>query len=238
MIKSNLTVYDNMFMLRVYLIKNLLKNVNYQYWVGESMMQHLMYLLGHFGYFGIIIALMGGIIGLPIPDEILLTYIGYLVFNDQLNYMTSLVSAVTGAIGGISISYLLGGKFGLPFLRKFGPKFHLTEKRINKTKLLFSKVGPFLLFIGYFIPGIRHVTAYLAGINGLSYKKFAVYAYSGAIVWCFTFITLGTKLGREWKKVGIYLTDYSLYIIILVVLLLLIFAFVYFKKSKNSGKFV
>lgn len=202
------------------------------------MMQHLMYLLGHFGYFGIIIALMGGIIGLPIPDEVLLTYIGYLVFNDQLSYLASLVSAVTGAIGGISISYLLGIKLGLPFLRRYGPKFHFTEKKINKTKLLFLKYGPFLLFIGYFIPGVRHVTAYLAGINGLSYKKFAVYAYTGAIVWCFTFITLGTKLGKEWKKVEFFLATYSIYVIILVVVLSLIITYAYWKKYKNSGKFV
>ncbi|MFJ5624059.1 DedA family protein [Peribacillus loiseleuriae] len=200
------------------------------------MMQHLMYLLGHFGYFGIIIALMGGIIGLPIPDEILLTYLGYLVYKGQLSYIVSLVSAVVGATAGISISYLLGIKLGLPFLRKYGPKIHLTEKGINKTKILFLKFGPFLLFIGYFIPGVRHVTAYLAGINGLSYKKFAVYAYSGALLWCFTFITIGTKLGKEWKKVGFYLSKYSLNVIVFVVVLSLIIAFVYWRKTKYNGK--
>jgi membrane protein DedA with SNARE-associated domain len=41
------------------------------------MEQHIDFLIGHFGYFGIIIALVGGIVGLlPSPDEVLLTYVG------------------------------------------------------------------------------------------------------------------------------------------------------------------
>lgn len=33
------------------------------------MEQHIGELIAHYGYFGIIIALAGGIVGLPIPDE-------------------------------------------------------------------------------------------------------------------------------------------------------------------------
>jgi membrane protein DedA with SNARE-associated domain len=40
------------------------------------MEQHIDFLIGHYGYFGIIIALVGGIVGLPLPDEVLLTYVG------------------------------------------------------------------------------------------------------------------------------------------------------------------
>jgi membrane protein DedA with SNARE-associated domain len=39
-------------------------------------MDYLNHLIEHFGYLGIIFALIGGIIGLPIPDEVLLTYVG------------------------------------------------------------------------------------------------------------------------------------------------------------------
>lgn len=41
------------------------------------MEQHIGELIAHYGYFGIIIALAGGIVGLPIPDEFLLTFVGY-----------------------------------------------------------------------------------------------------------------------------------------------------------------
>lgn len=197
-------------------------------------MGHVIYLLEHYGYFGIMIALIGGIIGLPIPDEVLLTYVGYNVFQEKMAYLPSLLSALIGAFCGISISYFLGIKLGLPFLHKFGPKVHLTNDKINKTKTLFLKFGPILLFIGYFIPGIRHVTAYLAGINSFSFKKFALFAYSGAFVWCFTFITLGRVLGERWRYVAFYIMKNKMFIIPAAVLVLGVVLFVYWKKRKST----
>src|SRR5947207_8997111 len=88
---------------------------------------HIDFLIEHFGYFGIIIALVGGIIGLPIPDEVLLTYVGYNVFQGRMSYLPSILCAFIGTCVGISLSYFLGIKLGLPFLHKFGPKIHITE---------------------------------------------------------------------------------------------------------------
>ncbi len=181
-------------------------------------MEHLNHLIEHFGYLGITLALIGGIIGLPIPDEFILTYVGYTIFAGKLAYLPSLLCAFIGASSGITLSFILGIKLGIPFLHKFGPKLHITEVRIDRTRKLFNKFGPFLLIIGFFIPGVRHITAYLAGINNYSYKKFALFAYSGAVIWCFAFITLGRALGDNWVYVGRYLSRYSIYLIILFLL--------------------
>ncbi|WP_462413105.1 DedA family protein [Neobacillus sp. Marseille-QA0830] len=194
-------------------------------------MHHLAGLIGHYGYFGITLALIGGMIGLPIPDEVLLTYVGYNVYTGNMSFLLSLLFSVIGAFGGITFSYLLGFKLGLPFLHKFGPKLHLTEERINRTHKLFEKMGPILLFVGYFIPGIRHIAAYLAGINSYSYKKFALFAYSGAISWCFTFITAGRLLGENWIHVTGYLSKYSIYLFF-VLLLGCIGIYTYWRKKR------
>ncbi|WP_458411928.1 DedA family protein [Schinkia sp. CFF1] len=195
-------------------------------------MQQINFLIEHFGYLGIIVVLIGGIVGLPIPDEILLTYVGYNVFQGNLNFILSLLSAFSGAIGGISLSYYIGYRFGLPLLKKFGPKFHITESKIDLTKNLFQKVGPTVLFIGYFIPGVRHLAAYIAAINNYPFRKFIVYAYSGAFIWAFTFITLGRILGENWGQVETYVTKYSFYLIFFI-LLLFIFYYLWKKKTKK-----
>ncbi|CAH2715858.1 hypothetical protein BACCIP111895_03042 [Neobacillus rhizosphaerae] len=199
-----------------------------------DIMQHLNHLIEHYGYFGIIISLVGGIIGLPIPDEVLLTYVGYNVFDSKMSYLPSLLCAMVGACGGISLSYILGVKLGLPFLIKLGPKLHITEERVNRTRKLFMKFGPFLLFIGFFIPGVRHITAYLAGINGYSFRRFALFAYSGAVTWCFTFITLGRVLGGNWMIVGTYLSKYSMYFIFIFLIGCLIF-YTHWRKKRLLG---
>lgn len=194
--------------------------------------QHMNYLIEHFGYFGIIIALIGGIVGLPIPDEILLTYVGYNVFQGELSYILSLLSAFVGAAGGISLSYFIGYKFGLPLIKKIGPKVHITEEKIDRTKNLFKRVGPPLIIIGYFIPGVRHLTAYVAALNNFPFSKFSLYAFSGAILWSFTFITLGIKLGEKWGQVELYMSKYSIYFILFFLLLSVSVYFLWRRKQK------
>lgn len=190
------------------------------------------YFIEHFGYFGIIIVLIGGIVGLPIPDELLLTYVGFNVFQGKLSFIPSLLSASVGSIGGITLSYFIGYKFGLPLLKKFGPKIHITEEKINRTRNLFKKVGPPLILIGYFIPGVRHLTAYVAAINSYPFRKFIVYAYSGALLWSFTFITLGRELGEQWHLVELYISKYSIYFIMLA-LVLAIFFYIFWKRRNQ-----
>ncbi|WP_053364981.1 DedA family protein [Bacillus sp. FJAT-27245] len=195
------------------------------------MEQHLNYIIGHFGYIGIIIVLVGGIVGLPIPDEVLLTYVGFSIFREKLSYFPSLASAFVGAAGGISLSYFIGYKLGLPLLHKFGPKVHITEQKINNTKKLFEKIGPAILVVGFFIPGIRHLSAYIAAINKYPFKRFVIFAYSGAFIWIFAFITLGKVLGKDWDKVKLYGTKYSFYLIGL--LLLAVVFYILWNKKRN-----
>ncbi|BDG42158.1 DedA family protein [Saccharococcus caldoxylosilyticus] len=198
------------------------------------MEHYLHYFINHFGYIGIMIVLMLGIVGMPIPDELLLTYVGYRISVGSLSYPIAFMCSFFGATIGISISYCLGVALGLPFLRKFGPKIHITEKRMEQTKTLFAKLGPSVLFICYFIPGIRHVAAFLAGANAYDWKKFMVYAYSGAFVWIFTFLAIGNYLGENWIKIKQYMDSYrsffALFFIFLVVLLTLYW---YYQQKKK-----
>ncbi|KOY80313.1 DedA family protein [Lysinibacillus macroides] len=193
------------------------------------MVHHIQSLIEHYGYLGIIVILIGGIVGLPLPDEVFLTYIGYSVYRENLAHIPALISAMIGAVGGITLSYYIGYRFGLPLLQKYGPKVYITEQKIAFTKKMFVKIGPLLLVIGYFIPGVRHLTAYIAAINNYPYKKFALFAYIGAFIWTFTFISLGKTLGEKWRFVGYYLSHYSIYLILLFIVGMLI-AYYLFKK--------
>lgn len=162
-------------------------------------------------------ALALGLIGLPVPDEVLLTFSGYLVFKGDIHFSLALLSAFLGAMSGISFSYLLGCKLGLPFLEKFGPKVGITEEKITKTQSYFQRYGSVMILFGYFVPGIRHVSAYLAGFSAMRFKKFAVYAYSGGIIWSFTFILVGKMLGPDWRIVEQYFHHLGKYVLLAVV---------------------
>ena len=155
--------------------------------------------VSHFGYVGLFGILMFGIIGLPVPDEILIAFIGYLVSQGKMNYFLSILTGSIGSFVGMSLSFFLGERFGLPLLKKYGRTIHITPQRIERVDQWFERFGKIVVTMGYFIPGLRHLTAFTAGISKWRYGTFALYAAPGAILWVFTFTTLGRFLGVHWR---------------------------------------
>jgi membrane protein DedA with SNARE-associated domain len=172
--------------------------------------QTILNFVSHFGYLGLFGILMFGIIGVPVPDEILLAFIGYLVVQGKLNYLLSIVTGALGSFTGMSLSYFLGERFGMPLLKKYGRYIHITPERIERVDQWFLRFGKAVVIVGYFIPGLRHLTAFTAGISKWRYGTFALYAAPGAVLWVFTFITLGRFLGAHWRVYTKSLHHYTL----------------------------
>lgn len=165
-------------------------------------MESLLHWVSVYGYAGIFTLLLLGIVGLPVPDETLLTLTGYLIYRGELHLLPAFGAALGGSLCGITISYALGHTAGLYLVEKYGPRFHFTAERLEQVHAWFRRIGRWTLTVGYFIPGVRHFTAYVAGASKLEAPMFALYAYAGALLWCTTFIGLGYFLGERWDSVS------------------------------------
>jgi membrane protein DedA with SNARE-associated domain len=86
------------------------------------------------------------------------------------------------------------------FLLRHGHRFHLTPERVARGRAFFERAGKWALLGGYFVPGVRHLVAYGSGMSDYGYPSFAVWAYSGAALWCGTFLTVGYLLGEGWHR--------------------------------------
>ena len=157
--------------------------------------------VAHYGYAAIFMLLVLGIVGLPVPDETLLVFSGYLVWRGNLKAIPVLIVAFLGSACGITLSYVIGRTLGLGFVDKWGKYVHLTEARLDVVHSWFNRVGHWALFIGYYIAGVRHFTAIVADTSSLEYRAFAAYAYSGAFVWVCTFLGLGFYFGERWQQI-------------------------------------
>jgi membrane protein DedA with SNARE-associated domain len=154
-----------------------------------------------YGYAGIFSLLMLGILGIPLPDELLLGFCGYLIFREELSPLPTLLAAFLGSICGVTGSYLIGRFLGSKILDRYGYLFHLTPARIQRVDSWFARFGKWILPLGYFLPGIRHLTAYVAGSSRLDARHFALYSFSGGLLWCLLFLSLGYYLGKDWSMV-------------------------------------
>lgn len=161
-----------------------------------------------YGYIGLFIALILGIVGVPLPDEWLLAFSGYMVSTDKFHLLPTLAAALLGSIGGMTISFLIGHRFGIPLIEKHGSKVGLTSDKLHKAESWFGRFGKFTVTLGYFIPGVRHLTALSAGISKWSYSSFLLYAIPGALVWVLTFVLLGVYMQEHWHAFAVTLHRY------------------------------
>jgi membrane protein DedA with SNARE-associated domain len=163
------------------------------------MERYLLEWLGQYGPPVLFAAQMFGIFGLPIPDELLLTIAGALVRSGRLAPAPTAAAAVAGCTCGITLSYVLGRTVGLPALHRM---LRMHEASLARAQRWFRRFGRWLIAFGFFIPGVRHVTAIAAGSTPLEYSVFATYAYPGAALWCATFLLLGYYAGERWEEIA------------------------------------
>lgn len=149
------------------------------------------------GSLGLFFLLALGIIGLPIPDETLLASAGFLIARSKLALFPTVLAGLGGAVCGITGSYLIGLVAGSFLIKKYGSYIGLTEKRAQQAHVWFERIGIWSLTIGYFIPGVRHLTGYIAGTLRIKYSIFALFAYLGAFIWVSTFLLIGYELGSR-----------------------------------------
>ena len=180
-------------------------------------MSPLVPIIAKYSYVGIFLSTGLGILGLPIPDETLLASIGFLAWQGIVYYPLALVVAFTGTSCGITIGYILGRRFGNPFLEKYSDRMRISRENLHKAEGFYKKYGKLVLTIGYFIPGVRHVFAILAGISLMPYRPFALFAYTGGLLWTITFVTLGYFLGEHWHRVAFYSVRYMIPVAVIVV---------------------
>ena len=187
-------------------------------------------LVARYGYFAIFGLLMLGIVGPLIPDETILVFAGILARQGKLEYLAVLAAGYAGSVCGITLSYLIG-RNGLsymieriPFMRKHAAKY------LDQVNHWFDRYGRWTLFFGYFVVGVRHFTAVVAGSSKMSVRHFAIYAYTGGLLWVICFVSLGYFLGDQWERVGHSLHRGALFIAIIVAVVGLV---VWWKKRRK-----
>jgi membrane protein DedA with SNARE-associated domain len=184
-----------------------------------------------------IFALLGlGFLGLPMPDETIMACAGALVAKGILGFPQTMMAAFAGTACGVTIEFLLGRYFGYPFLEKYACKMRINPNHLHKAEAWYGRYGKFALFVGYFIPGIRHMTAIFAGISKMPFRLFATFAFTGGFLWTLTFVSMGYFLGEEWKHVAAFSHRYIVPLIIIAIVIAALIVYLKMKNGKNEAK--
>ncbi|AXH99405.1 DedA family protein [Sporosarcina sp. PTS2304] len=138
--------------------------------------------IAQYGYLSVFIFLALGIFGLPMPDEFIVTFAGYLASAGTFHFVFAIIFTISGVMVGTLFTYMLGRKIGKPLIQRFGNYLFLSPHRLQKVERFFMAHGSWAVTIGYFLPGLRHVVCYVSGMSGMSMRRYVLFAIPGVIL--------------------------------------------------------
>ncbi|AOH53652.1 hypothetical protein ABE28_004760 [Peribacillus muralis] len=159
----------------------------------------ILHFINIYGYLIIFLFLFLGIVGIPAPEESLLFLIGVLIAQHKLSFGPSLSSAFLGAFTGMLAAYVCGKYVGYPFIDKYGKYVGITNERWEKTKINYMENIQKTVIFGFYIPGMRQISPYFAGISRIPFRKFFLLSLLGTFLWTVPFIVAGYYLGNAFN---------------------------------------
>ncbi len=162
----------------------------------ENLQHFVIGLVDHYGYFGLFVALVLGNVGVPIGSEIVLPVAGGLTATGHLSMLWLTIGvAVAGELGGESIAYAVGRYGGVPVIERFGKYVGLHHEHLGRIHGFFERYGTFAIFICRFLPVIRGIAGFPAGIAEMNLVHFYLWTFLGSLIFCSAMIGLGFAFG-------------------------------------------
>jgi membrane protein DedA with SNARE-associated domain len=164
---------------------------------------HLLPIIENYGYWAIFVIVMLESMGVPMPGETaLVTAAIYAGSTHRIDIKFVIGAAAFGAIIGDNIGYMVGRRFGLPLLVRYGHYVHLTQGRLKLGQYLFMRFGGAIVFFGRFVAFLRTFAALLAGVNRYQWQSFLFFNAAGGVVWALIFGVGGYIFGDTIERLS------------------------------------
>jgi membrane protein DedA with SNARE-associated domain len=159
-------------------------------------MEPLALFVERWGYAAIVVVVVLGNLGLPVPEETILTLAGYLVWRGDLELKLVLLVAIISASIGDNVSYWLGRTLGSRAVHRYPAHLRLKLAMLDTLERFVSKYGALAVFLGRFLPGLRFAVGPLAGIAGIPAPVFFIANVLGACGYVPVVVGVGYAIGR------------------------------------------
>lgn len=153
----------------------------------------------------LIIFVETGVVVMPfLPGDSLLFAAGMVAAlpDNDLNVWIIMGLLIIAAILGDTLNYSIGRSIGYKAvqIKIFGKQFVLPE-HLDKTHEFYEKYGAKTIVIARFVPIVRTLAPFVAGIGKMSYKTFLTYNVVGGIIWIVSLTLAGYFLGSvQWVQ--------------------------------------
>ena len=144
----------------------------------------------------IIIFLETGLVVTPfLPGDSLIFTAAALSVEGALNIYALIGILMVAAILGDTANYEIGRFFGNKLIKIGGGKL-IKQEHLDKTNEFYKKYGGKAIIFARFIPIVRTLAPFVAGIGKMEYRKFISFNAIGGIAWVLGVSALGYFFGN------------------------------------------
>ncbi len=154
-------------------------------------------LLSQWGYAGVFVLMTLEGATLPVPSEIILPLTGFLVYKRNLDFWPAVIVASLGGLLGTIIDFSIGYYLGRPAVLRYGKRIRLSERHLMIAERWFAKHGDAAVFLARFVPLLRTLIAFPAGVAKMKISRFLAFSAVGIVIWDTILIYLGYLAGQN-----------------------------------------
>jgi membrane protein DedA with SNARE-associated domain len=134
----------------------------------------------------------------PVPGDSTMLLACFMAGAGALPTTATIAACVGGSVMGALTAYLLGARLGQSY---FFLRSAWARGELKKLERGLQRFGPKLLVMNRFLPGIRAVFLYGAGIGRLPWRPVLIYSTISNVLWVALISWGGTRLGSSWEEV-------------------------------------
>ncbi|MEN6369447.1 MAG: DedA family protein [Thermotogota bacterium] len=153
------------------------------------------------GYAGVFFLMVAESMVLPVPSEAVMPFVGFLVAEGTMSAPIAVALATLGSLVGSLLSYAIGRFGGRPLVVKYGRVLLLDVADLDRAERFFSRRGRLTIFLGRFIPVVRHLISIPAGVARMGLVPFCLLTVAGAATWNAFLAWCGYVLRANWEVV-------------------------------------
>jgi len=184
-----------------------------------------------YGILFLIIFAETGLVVCPfLPGDSILFIAGTVVAVANLNVHVLVIVLILAAVLGDSVNYGVGHYIGPKAFQRPDSRW-FRQEYLRRTQAFYDKYGGVTIIIGRFVPIIRTFAPFLAGVAGMSYRRFLCYNIVGGCLWISSLVYAGYLFGNiPWVKDNLSL------IVVAIVVVSLLPAVSTFVKERRAAK--
>jgi membrane protein DedA with SNARE-associated domain len=203
--------------------------------VVHNLAVYFTYIIEQLGYFGAGFLMALESMVAPVPSELVMPFVGFLVAEEKFSLTVAVLVTSTGSIIGSLASYYMGYYGGRPVVMKVGRYLFLNREHLEWTERWFAQHGSWTIFVSRFIPVVRHLISIPAGLGRMNLLPFCLYTLIGATMWNGFLLACGYKLRQNWTLVQKYSHELDLVVAAILAVLGIWFVVTHLRKARTMA---